>query len=186
MEDKEVIRKADEPTDWVNSLVVVEKPKTGKLRICLDPRNLNKAIKREHFALPTIEDITTRLTGAKYLSKLDCNNGYWQLRMDKESQLLTTFNSPFGRYCFFECLLELNRLKKSFKTSVWLFENLKGVETDIDDILVWGNNAKRNTMIDFAQFLTDVKRLDFVKCRKMQVSSQRGGVHRTHSKRQME
>ncbi|VDI02664.1 Hypothetical predicted protein, partial [Mytilus galloprovincialis] len=45
MEDKEVIRKVDEPTDWVNSLVVVEKPKTGKLRICLDPRNLNKAIK---------------------------------------------------------------------------------------------------------------------------------------------
>lgn len=88
MEDKEVIRKVDEPTDWVNSLVVVEKPKTGKLRICLDPRNLNKAIKREHFALPTIEDITTRLTGAKYLSKLDCNSGYWQLRMDKESQLL--------------------------------------------------------------------------------------------------
>ncbi|CAC5390471.1 unnamed protein product [Mytilus coruscus] len=86
--------KVDEPTDWVNSLVVVEKPKTGKLRICLDPRNLNKAIK-ETFALPTIEDITTRLTGAKYLSKLDCNNGYWQLRMDKESQLLTTFNSPF-------------------------------------------------------------------------------------------
>ncbi|CAC5406605.1 unnamed protein product [Mytilus coruscus] len=80
MEDKEVIRKVDEPTDWVNSLVVVEKPKTGKLRICLDPRNLNKAIKREHFALPTIEDITTRLTGAKYLSKLDCNNGYWQIR----------------------------------------------------------------------------------------------------------
>ncbi|CAC5360616.1 unnamed protein product [Mytilus coruscus] len=94
MEDKEVIRKVDEPTDWVNSLVVVEKPKTGKLRICLDPRNLNKAIKREHFALPTIEDITTRLTGAKYMSKLDCNNGYWQLRMDKESQLLTTFNPP--------------------------------------------------------------------------------------------
>ncbi|CAC5395221.1 unnamed protein product [Mytilus coruscus] len=90
MEDKEVIRKVDEPTDWVNSLVVVEKPKTGKLRICLDPRNLNKAIKREHFALPTIEAITTRLTGAKYLSKLDCNNGYWQLRMDKESQLLTS------------------------------------------------------------------------------------------------
>ncbi|CAC5365633.1 unnamed protein product [Mytilus coruscus] len=100
MEDKEVIRKVDEPTDWVNSLVVVEKPKTGKLRICLDPRNLNKAIKREHFALPTIEDITTRLTGVTYLSKLDCNNGYWQLRM--------------------------------------------GVETDIDDILVWGTTRKEH------------------------------------------
>ncbi|VDI46803.1 Hypothetical predicted protein [Mytilus galloprovincialis] len=145
MEDKEVIRKVDEPTDWVNSLVVVEKPKTGKLRICLDPRNLNKAIKREHFALPTIEDITTRLTGAKYLSKLDCNSGYWQLRMDKESQLLTTFNSPFGRYCFLRMPFGIKSAQEVFQKRVsQLFENLKGVETDIDDILVWGTTRKEH------------------------------------------
>ncbi|CAC5406179.1 unnamed protein product [Mytilus coruscus] len=145
MEDKEVIRKVDEPTDWVNSLVVVEKPKTGKLRICLDPRNLNKAIKREHFALPTIEDITTRLTGAKYLSKLDCNNGYWQLRMDKESQLLTTFNSPFGRYCFLRMPFGIKSAQEVFQKRVsQLFENFKGVETDIDDILVWGTTRKEH------------------------------------------
>lgn len=52
MEDNGVIRKVDEPTDWVSSMVIVEKP-NKKLRICLDPRNLNKAIKREHFQLPT-------------------------------------------------------------------------------------------------------------------------------------
>ncbi|CAC5383949.1 unnamed protein product [Mytilus coruscus] len=145
MEDKEVIRKVDEPTDWVNSLVVVEKPKTGKLRICLDPRNLNKAIKEKHFALPTIEDITTRLTGAKYLSKLDCNNGYWQLRMDKESQLLTTFNSPFGRYCFLRMPFGIRSAQEVFQKRVsQLFENLKGVETDIDDILVWGTTRQEH------------------------------------------
>ena len=75
MEDIEVIKKVDQPTDWVNSLVIAEKSKTGKLRICLDPRDLNKAIKREHFQLPTIEDITTRLSGATVFSKLDANNG---------------------------------------------------------------------------------------------------------------
>jgi hypothetical protein len=48
MERKNVIRKVEEPTDWVSSMVVVEKP-NGKLRICLDPKHLNKAIKREHF-----------------------------------------------------------------------------------------------------------------------------------------
>ena len=62
MEAMDVIRKVDEPTEWVNSLVVVEKPKSKKLRVCLDPRPLNKAIRREHFHLPTLEDITTRLT----------------------------------------------------------------------------------------------------------------------------
>ena len=68
--------------------------------MCLDPRLLNAAIKREHYQLPTIEDITTRLSGAKYFSKLDANPGYWQIPLDETSQLPTTFNSPFGRYCF--------------------------------------------------------------------------------------
>ena len=77
MEAMDVIRKVDEPIEWVNSLVVVEKPKSKKLRICLDPRPLNKAIRREHFQLPTLEDITTRLTGACIFSKLDANHCYW-------------------------------------------------------------------------------------------------------------
>ncbi|CAB3981992.1 retrotransposon-like family member retr-1 [Paramuricea clavata] len=99
MERKNVICKVEEPTDWVSSMVVVEKP-NGKLHICLDPKHLNKAIKREHFQLPTIEDITTRMANAKWFSKLDANHGYWQIPLDEESQLLTTFNTPFGRYCY--------------------------------------------------------------------------------------
>ena len=41
----------EEPTDWVNSLVVIEQP-NGSLRVCLDPRDLNKAIKNEHYPVP--------------------------------------------------------------------------------------------------------------------------------------
>ena len=80
MEKKRVVRKVEEPTDWVNSMAVVEKP-NGSLWICLDPRQLNNAIKREHFQLPTIEDITTRMVNAK----LDANRGYWQIPLDEES-----------------------------------------------------------------------------------------------------
>ena len=58
MEKREVMRKVKKPTDWVNSMAIVEKP-DGSLRICLDPRHLNKATKGEHLQLPTIEDITT-------------------------------------------------------------------------------------------------------------------------------
>lgn len=50
MEKLNVIKKIDEPTDWVSSLVIVEK-KNGALRICLDPRDINIAFKREHFKL---------------------------------------------------------------------------------------------------------------------------------------
>ena len=48
MEADRVIEKVEEPTEWGNSLVVVKNP-DGSLRLCLDPRDLNKAIKIEHF-----------------------------------------------------------------------------------------------------------------------------------------
>ena len=94
---KVILSKIEQPTEWVNSLVLVEKPKTKKLRICLDPRPLNKAIQREHFQLPTLEDVTTRLSGATVFSTHDANHGYWHVPLDEDSQLLTT---PFGHYCF--------------------------------------------------------------------------------------
>ena len=51
-----VLVKQSDPTDWVNSLLTVEK-KDGSLRLCLDPKDLNKAIKRAHYAIPTVDDI---------------------------------------------------------------------------------------------------------------------------------
>ena len=71
----------DEPTDWINSLVIVEK-KTGQLRLCIDPGGLNKNIKREHFHLPTKTDITAEMAGAKWFTKLDASNGFWQIELD--------------------------------------------------------------------------------------------------------
>lgn len=64
MEQKGVIKKCDAPTDWVSSLLIVEK-KNGSLRLCLDPRDLNKAVKREHFVLPTCEDVLAKLHAKK-------------------------------------------------------------------------------------------------------------------------
>ena len=60
-----IIVPVDEPADWVNSLVVREKP-NGSLRICLDPKDLNKAIKREHYPVPTVDMVTNRLQGETF------------------------------------------------------------------------------------------------------------------------
>ena len=98
MEKLIVITNVDEPTDWVSSMVVVEKPKSNKLRVCLDPKDLNRAIMREHLELP--KKITSRMTGAKVFSKLNLNHGYWQQALDDESQLLTISNTPLGCYCY--------------------------------------------------------------------------------------
>ena len=68
-----IIAQIEEPTDWVNSMVVVEKP-SSNLRTCIDPRNLNKAIKRPHYAIPTTEEILPKMEGAKRFTKLDAIN----------------------------------------------------------------------------------------------------------------
>ena len=70
MECDEIIAKFDKPTDWDNSLIIVEK-KDGSLRLCLDPKDLNKVIRREHFQIPTFEDVVSRLGGKKYFTVLD-------------------------------------------------------------------------------------------------------------------
>ena len=87
-----IITLVTQPAPWISSLVVVPK-KDGRLRLCLDPQDLNKAIKREHYPLPTIEEIATRLHGAKLFTILDVRHGFWHVSLDEQSSLLTTFNT---------------------------------------------------------------------------------------------
>jgi len=85
-----------EPTKWVSSMVVVQK-RNGKIHVCLDSRNLNQTIMCSHYPLPTIEEVTTRLTNTKLFTVLDAKSGFWQVKPDEPSNYLTTFNTPFGR-----------------------------------------------------------------------------------------
>ena len=65
--------------------------KNGNLRICIDPTPLNKALKREHFQLPTLDDLLPELADSKVLSTLDLRGGFWQVKLDEASSRLTTF-----------------------------------------------------------------------------------------------
>ena len=94
--DLNVLEPVDEPTDWVSNMVVATKP-SGDLRICLDPKQLNKALKRERHPIPVIEDVLPNLSKAKVFTKIDVRNGYWHAALDEESSRLTTFDTPFGR-----------------------------------------------------------------------------------------
>ncbi len=144
MEKLDVIKRIDEPTDWVSSLVIVLK-KNGSLRICLDPRDLNRAIKREHFKLPTREEIMSQFAGAKWFSKLDASSGFWQLKLDEASSKLCTFNTPEGRYRFLRLPYGILSAPEVYhKTIHMIFEHLPGVETMMDDIIVWGSNRQEH------------------------------------------
>ena len=89
----------EEPMDWVSSLAYSWKA-NGKLRVCLDPRDVNKTIKRDHYKTPTVEEITHLLAGSKKFTKVDGTSSYLCIVLDYESSLLTTFNTPWGRYRF--------------------------------------------------------------------------------------
>jgi len=70
LEHEGMIMSVDEPCDWVNSLVITEK-RDGSLRLCLDIKELNKNIRREHFQIPTFTDITTHLGSVKVFTILN-------------------------------------------------------------------------------------------------------------------
>ena len=76
--DLGVIAKVDGPSDWVSQIAIVIK-KSGDLRICIDPKPLNEALRREHFQLPVLEDLLSELSGANFSRKLTCHphSGIW-------------------------------------------------------------------------------------------------------------
>ncbi|KAK3107010.1 hypothetical protein FSP39_004902 [Pinctada imbricata] len=140
METEGIITKVTEPTQWVNSLVVVE-TSSGKLRVCLDPRDLNKAIQRPHYPMRTLEDTLPELSGAKIFTKLDLRCGYWTIPLSKDSSYLTTFNTPFGRYRYLRLPFGLKSSQDEFQRKVdECFEGIPGVVALVDDILVFGKN----------------------------------------------
>lgn len=113
-----IITPVSEPTKWVSSMVVVEK-KNNKIRICLDPRDLNKVIMRSHYPLPTIEQVAARLNKAKVFTVLDAKTGFWQVKLDQQSSYLTTFNTPFGRYRWLRMPFGISSALEVWQQLVW-------------------------------------------------------------------
>ena len=66
----------------------------------IDLTRLNINVKREIFPLPTLEESFSKLNGAKVFSKLDANSGFHQYNLAEDSEKLTTFLTPFGRFYF--------------------------------------------------------------------------------------
>ena len=147
MERLEVIERVHEPTDWVNSMVTVVNP-NGKLRIFIDPRDLNKAIKREHYPMKTIEEIAARMPNATIFSVLDASSGFWQVKLDTSSSNLCIFNTPFGHYMFKRLPFGISSAQDVFQAIMSeMFEDIEGVEV----ISSFGAQLLRNTMPDLSK-----------------------------------
>ena len=123
-------------------MVPVQKS-NGKLRICVNLRKLNNVVKRARFVLPTLEDIAPKLVGAQYFSKLDASSGFWQIPLHPASAKLTTFITPFGRFCFKRLPFGITCAPEIFQClKTDLLKNEEGCEAIMDDIIVFGKSAE--------------------------------------------
>ena len=131
-----------EATPWINSFVLVEsKNNQGqlKLRICLDPTSLNKAVTREPYHFCTPEDISHMLADASILTVCDCKKGYWHQRLDEASSYLTTFNTAIGRYRFAVMPFGITVAGDVFQHKLdKCFGHIKNLIVIPDDIMVVG------------------------------------------------
>ena len=87
----------DVPTDWISSMIVATR-RNGKIRLCIDPKPLNKALKRNRYPVPLLDDLLTQQTNVKVFSVINAKIGFWNVQLDDESSMLTTFGAPWGRY----------------------------------------------------------------------------------------
>ena len=136
--DANILKEVTEPTDWISSLVVTRK-RSGQLRICIDPRDLNKALKRSNYVMPTLDEILPRLANAKVFTVLDAKDGFYHVKLDEASSFLTTFNTPFGRYRWLRMPQGISSAPEEYQRRQYdAIRGLKGVEVIADDTLVFG------------------------------------------------
>ena len=157
MEDLQVIRRVDTPTDWCAGMVVVaksrvvsstvegEEKETHKVRIRVDLTKLNESVMREKHYLPSVDQTLGRLAGAKVFTKLDANSGFWQIPLAPSSQELTTFITPFGRYCFRRLPFWITLAPEHFQKRMHnILEDLPGVLCMMDDLIIFGESSEEH------------------------------------------
>ena len=143
-----IITKQTEPTPWVSSLTYPKKA-NGKLRICLDPKDLNKAIIHENHKAPTLEEIAHVLMGATKFSKVDSNKAFFGMHLMEEASLLTTFNTHLRRYRFLHVPFGLKMSQDIFQMRMDdIVAQCPGVLAIHDDVFIYRkNNRDHNTNI---------------------------------------
>ena len=144
MDEADIIERVTGSTEWCAPMVPVQKS-NGKLRICVDLKKLNSAVKRTIFVLPILGDIAPKLAGAQNFSKLDESSGFWQIPVYPESAKLTTLITPMGRFCFKRLPFGITCAPEIFQCQMTdLLKNDEGYKAIMDDIIVYGKSAERH------------------------------------------
>lgn len=144
LKDQKVIFPVEKPTPYCAGIVVRPK-EDGNIRLCVDYTELNKNICRSRYQLPSVEECLAQIGKANFFSKLDANKGYFQLPLEENSKLLTTFITPFGRYAFNRMPMGIKCASEVFQQRMHaLVEGIEGVVCCQDDILITGKTMREH------------------------------------------
>ena len=146
-----ILEEVKEHTDWVNSYVIVERD-TGnhhspnhivkkKLRICLDPRDLNEALEREPYHTRSVDEITAKLQGMTVFTIVDFKKGYWMVVLHPDSRKLTCMALPFGRFQWTQLPMGTVVAQDIFQSRLdAIFIGMEGVTGIADDMIITGKD----------------------------------------------
>ena len=157
LEQQGIIEKVDGPTPFVSPFVIVPK-KDGGVRLCVDMRMANKAIRRERHHKPTIDDLIHSMNGAKVFSKLDLRAGYHQLTLAPESRYITTFATHQGLRRYRKLTFGTCSASEIFQHIIQeLLRDIPNVINISDDVIVSGATQTEhdNTLRSVFQRLAD-------------------------------
>ncbi|KAF0746075.1 Uncharacterized protein FWK35_00029599, partial [Aphis craccivora] len=154
-----IIEKVAEPKKWSSNLVIVQKP-DKTLRLCLDPKELNKVIKRDYLLIPTFSDIRSKLVNKRFFTILDIKKGFWHIKLDNKFTDLCTFSTPVGYYKFLRLPFGLSCAPEAFiKQSNECFSGINNVINYFDDYCI-ATETKEEHDIVLNQIVTRAKNLN--------------------------
>ena len=162
-----ILKKVTEHTDWVNSYVLVEKDSGNhhapnhtikrKLRICLDPRDLNEALEREPYHRCSFDEITAKLKGMTVFTIVDFKKGYWMVVLHPDSRKLICMALPFGRFQWTRLPMGTVVAQDIFQSKLdAIFIAMEGVTGIADDMVIAGRDKMEHDR-NFLAFMEKCK-----------------------------
>ena len=136
----DIIEPAEGPTPWVSSVVVVPK-QNDEICLCVDMRRANEAIIREHYPIPTVDEVLQNLNQSTVFSKLDLRWGYHQLELHPDSRRITTFTTHCGLYRYERLKFSSRSVPACHPTTL---QGCEGIANISDDIIVHGKNNEEH------------------------------------------